>query len=259
MKDRPRGWSAWFDRRARKLLMRVRSRTRALPVPTSPRIALMCDCEGHFAGEEGGRHAEAGLDALLSLLHRCGVTITFNIVAELCRSHPDRVQRIAAAGHEIACHGWRHERPRDLNGPQLDAMLREAQACFASLGLKASGFRSPQSAWSLALVRRLRQHGFSWSAERDRARRPYRLCPEVIRVPVLLDDWDLADRRAAAAGMIEAWRSGVARARGAGRTFAIGVHEWVVGREPELVTGLEALIREWRAEGLHVGSVRGLF
>lgn len=189
----------------------------------------MCDCDGRFAVGNGGLLSAAGLDALLSMLDRRKARITFNVVADLCRTDAQCVGRILSAGHEIACHGWKHERPRELSSDELDLMLRNALADFATLGLRPRGFRSPESAWSLALLKRLPEHGFVWNAERDPAARPYRIIRGLIRIPVRTDDWDLFDQGAEPAALLQRWTCHLPPVGQAG-TICFGLHEWTLGR-----------------------------
>jgi peptidoglycan/xylan/chitin deacetylase (PgdA/CDA1 family) len=48
------------------------------------------------------------VDAFLEALGELDVTATFFLVGEQVRRAPDAARRIAAAGHEVACHGDRH-------------------------------------------------------------------------------------------------------------------------------------------------------
>ena len=77
--------------------------------------------------------------------HLNGARLTFfttGIVAEKC---PDIVARIAADGHEIACHYFWHD-PCRLDPPELfEANLRRAiDALEAASGHKTLGFRAPR-------------------------------------------------------------------------------------------------------------------
>ena len=77
--------------------------------------------------------------------HLNGARLTFfttGIVAEKC---PDIVARIAADGHEIACHYFWHD-PCRLDPPELfEANLRRAiDALEAASGQKTLGFRAPR-------------------------------------------------------------------------------------------------------------------
>ena len=52
--------------------------------------------------------AEANTERLLTLLGECGVRGTFFVLGWVAERSPQLVRRIAAAGHEIACHGFSH-------------------------------------------------------------------------------------------------------------------------------------------------------
>lgn len=52
---------------------------------------------------------EANTDRLLGILDAHGVRGTFFVLGWVAERHPDLVRRIAAAGHEVACHGFSHE------------------------------------------------------------------------------------------------------------------------------------------------------
>ena len=69
--------------------------------------------DGIPIGAESKRQAErrlhVGLDRLLALLAESHVRGTFFVLGPLAASDPSLVQQIAAAGHEIGCHGWSHD------------------------------------------------------------------------------------------------------------------------------------------------------
>lgn len=235
----------WSHRRLRRGLAWYGARFRRLPA-RGPAVALFCDFEGHHAGSDGEYYAEQGLDRLLDITNRHRLNMTFNVVADLCRSHPHRLARIREVGHEVACHGWRHECPRDSSRNELSAMLIEAINCFAEVGCRPEGFRSPQSAWSLDLVRCLPEHGFHWNAERDSACRPYYIRRGLVRVPVLIDDWPVADHSMDAGRLLKEWDRRLEPLLNANGAVGIGVHDWILGREPDFADALD----EW------IGQVR---
>src|SRR4029079_11841208 len=51
---------------------------------------------------------QANTDRLLNLLERCGVRGTFFVLGWTAERFPSLVRRIAAAGHELACHSFWH-------------------------------------------------------------------------------------------------------------------------------------------------------
>ncbi len=48
-------------------------------------------------------------ERLLALLDERGVHGTFFVLGWVAERSPDLIRRIAAAGHEVACHGYSHE------------------------------------------------------------------------------------------------------------------------------------------------------
>lgn len=223
-------------------------RFRQLRAPTTPTICLFCDFEGHHAGADGERFAEAGAERLLGILKETDLRMTFNVVADLCTTHPMRIERVRDAGHEIGCHGWRHESPRDLTSDQTIEMLQKAVAAFERLKIVPSGFRSPRSAWTTALVQYLPHYSFEWNAERDATWRPYRIYDLMARVSVKTDDWDLVDGTSDASALLKKWGGVVDETRSRGGCVAIGLHEWIVGMDPAFADGLSAFIARLKAD-----------
>lgn len=94
------------------------------------------------------RRVEEGTQAALELLARWDSRATFFILGEVAREHPSLVRRIAAAGHEVACHGLRHALLAEVGRAALPGELRDARARLADLsGQPVVGFRAPS--WSL--------------------------------------------------------------------------------------------------------------
>ncbi|HEX6987911.1 MAG TPA: polysaccharide deacetylase family protein [Bacillota bacterium] len=101
----------------------------------------------------------AATPALLDLLDEYGVRATFFFSGEAARRHPDLVRRAAAAGHEIANHGWDERALVGLPVNASMARLRDAQSVLADLaGAAPRLFRPPGAVWdaaSLTAARRL--------------------------------------------------------------------------------------------------------
>src|SRR5258708_40271876 len=53
-------------------------------------------------------HVHRQLDIFLDLLAEYGAHATFFTLGLLAERYPELVRRIAAAGHEVACHGYGH-------------------------------------------------------------------------------------------------------------------------------------------------------
>ena len=239
MSGQHNGFDAWWNRRARGARTFLGRTFGAVAPPDRPTVCLFCDFEGHHAGEDAGRFADAGTDRLLAMANTHRLPITFNVVAALCTTHPHRVTRLRDAGCEIACHGWQHESPRSLSPTETHAMLTGAINAFAALDIQPTGFRSPRSAWTMSLMKLLPKFHLRWSAERDPSWHAYRIAPTILRIPAKSDDWDLVDGTGDVASLFAKWDRLIDITRQRTGTIAIGIHEWIVGRNSQFAPRLE--------------------
>jgi peptidoglycan/xylan/chitin deacetylase (PgdA/CDA1 family) len=115
---------------------------------------------------DDGPHRE-GTPAVLAELERAGATATFFLVGEQVERLPSLAREIAAAGHQIGIHGYRHvlllrRSPRALR----DDFARAADVIGEATGAEPALYRPPYgifSAPALRLVRRLGWSPFLWS------------------------------------------------------------------------------------------------
>ena len=70
---------------------------------------------------------------VLDILARHGAKATFFVVGRLARAYPDLIQRIAAEGHTLANHTWRHEDLATLSRPMFDETVGRTQAILGDL------------------------------------------------------------------------------------------------------------------------------
>ena len=97
-------------------------------------------------GEYGAR---VGLPRILTLLDRHAVRATFFVPAHTAVSFPGSVRDIAAAGHEIAVHGFVHESPVALSRTEEGDLLARSEEVLSKVtGVQPVGYRSP--AWDLS-------------------------------------------------------------------------------------------------------------
>src|SRR5690606_24328574 len=92
-----------------------------------------------------GRYgAQAGTKNLLKVLERHGVRATFFIGAWDALRYPALMEEIAAAGHEIAAHGYLHEDFSTLSAQQQRDILAKSEAVLEQVfGERPRGFRAP--------------------------------------------------------------------------------------------------------------------
>jgi len=102
---------------------------------------------------------ESSTDTLLNCLADCGARATFFVLGHVAETHPDLVPRIAAAGHEIACHGYAHRLVYTLTPDEFRADLRRSLEVLRSqTSQPIRGYRAAYwsitrgCAWALDIV-----------------------------------------------------------------------------------------------------------
>ena len=136
------------------------------------RVILSFDVEEHHRIEAGvglrldppmELHCRQRLDTctrqLLDLLAEHAVQATFFIVGESAVDNPALVRAIAAGGHEVASHGWDHQRLHRLTPALFREDLRKSKQALEDLtGLPVLGYRAPtfsitqKTAWGLDVL-----------------------------------------------------------------------------------------------------------
>lgn len=84
------------------------------------------------------------IDSLLAALDRHGATGTFFVLGWIAKHRPEVVLAIAAAGHEIASHGFWHERVTALDREAFREDVRSSKSALEDLiGAEVMGYRAP--------------------------------------------------------------------------------------------------------------------
>jgi polysaccharide deacetylase family protein (PEP-CTERM system associated) len=142
--------------------------------PTDP-VVLSFDVEEHFrieaaAGLEIGPAERASYRAglanstrwLLRTLERRRIRATFFILGHLARDYPSLIRAIHLAGHEIASHGWDHQRLHGLTPDAFREDVRRSKEALEDLtGEPVLGYRAPtfsivrRTAWALDVLAEL--------------------------------------------------------------------------------------------------------
>jgi peptidoglycan/xylan/chitin deacetylase (PgdA/CDA1 family) len=92
-------------------------------------------------GQYGNRQ---GVPRILDILHRHAVPASFYVPAVTALLYPDEQRRIVAEGHEVALHGWIHERNSVLaEADERDLMLRASDTLELVVGQRPVGIRTP--------------------------------------------------------------------------------------------------------------------
>jgi polysaccharide deacetylase family protein (PEP-CTERM system associated) len=130
---------------------------------------------------------DANTARLLGLLSERGVRATFFVLGWIAERHPGIVRNIAAAGHEIACHGYSHEL---IYRQSLEAFREETRRAKGILEDQAQtrirGYRAAtwsitrQSLWALDV---LAEQGFQYDSSIFPTHHDLYGIPEAPRVP----------------------------------------------------------------------------
>ena len=102
---------------------------------------------------------ESNIERLLALLDDCGVQGTFFVLGWVAERSPGMVRRIAAQGHEIACHGYAHQLVYRQSEREFRAETLRAKSCLEELigepvlGYRAASFSvTSASLWALDVL-----------------------------------------------------------------------------------------------------------
>ena len=111
---------------------------------------------------------ERNCDAILSMFAEADVKATFFTLGWVAQRHPALLRRIAEQGHELASHGWDHERVFRMD---RDAFARDLERSRKTIedgaGVRISGYRAPsfsidgRTPWAYPV---LAEQGFAYSS-----------------------------------------------------------------------------------------------
>ena len=116
------------------------------------------------ADEPLGRHFSVtrALPRVLAALDDARLRATFFVEGLNTELYPDTLRELDARGHEVACHGWHHERWGALDPAAERSSLERSVEGMRALGLAPAGFRPPGGELTEATPALLRELGFSY-------------------------------------------------------------------------------------------------
>lgn len=111
---------------------------------------------------------EANTQAVLDLYAAAQTKATFFTLGWVAERHPALIRRIVAEGHELASHGYAHDRVHDLTADGFRDDLRKTKAILEDAGgVEVVGYRAPsfsigkRNAWALQV---LADEGYAYSS-----------------------------------------------------------------------------------------------
>ncbi|RON02549.1 polysaccharide deacetylase [Pseudomonas brassicacearum] len=130
---------------------------------------------------------QRGVERLLALFKELGVSSSWCVPGIVAEENPEHIRSIQAAGHEIACAGYRHQNYDTLNlAEQTAALEHGCRALAAITGQRPAGFRIPAGNWAPGFTEALREQGIRWSScwRGDDLPFAHPTSPEVIELPL---------------------------------------------------------------------------
>lgn len=87
---------------------------------------------------------EANVDRILALLDETGTQATFFTLGWIAERYPQLVRTIARAGHEVASHGYGHQRASEQSEVEFrDDVVRAKRLLEDLCGVEVRGYRAP--------------------------------------------------------------------------------------------------------------------
>ncbi|MEQ1498309.1 MAG: XrtA system polysaccharide deacetylase [Novosphingobium sp.] len=115
-----------------------------------------------------GSRVERNCEAILEMFARADVKATFFTLGWVAQRHGPLLRKIVDAGHELASHGWDHERVFRLDRASFAADLdRSRKALEDAGGVRITGYRAPsfsidqRTPWAYMA---LAEQGFEYSS-----------------------------------------------------------------------------------------------
>ena len=224
---------------------------------------------------------ERNTDAVLALFEESGVKATFFTLGWVAHRYPALIRRIVAAGHEIASHGWDHQRVFTMDAAAFRADLARARAALEdAAGVAVTGYRAPsfsidaRTPWAheelaaagyrySSSVAPLRHDHYGWPEAPRYAFRPLDDAP-LIELPVTVAR--IGPRRLATGGgffrLLPAALTdfAVRQVNGEGQPAIFYFHPWEIDPgQPRVANApLRSRLRHYSRLGAMAGKLRGL-
>ena len=211
-------------------------------------------------GEYGSR---AGLPRVLALLRTHEIPATFFVPAVVAKLYPDSMKAIVAAGHEVALHGWIHERNSELAQEDERALMQQSMATLEQItGRRPVGIRTPSWDLSPHTIGLVAEMGLLYDSSLMADDRPYELVhvgerTGIVELPVewILDDYPYFGMsrtqpirpHIAPTDVLEIWLAEFDGAHAERTLFVLTMHPHIIGHRSRIFV-LQALIEHMKSQ-----------
>ncbi|MFF5531495.1 polysaccharide deacetylase [Streptomyces cinerochromogenes] len=212
-------------------------------------------------GEYGAR---VGVPRILRLLERHAVPATFFMPAVSALLRPQEARGYVEAGHEVALHGWIHERNMELEyKDERDLAFRSADTLERITGRRPVGIRTPSWDFSEHTLDITRELGLEYDSSLMADDEPYELLAHgeptgVVEIPpewirddaayLNMDRYSAVRPYTPPRELIPLWRDEFDAARAEGGLFQLTMHPHVIGHRSRILV-LAGLLEHIAAHG----------
>lgn len=212
-----------------------------------------------------------GVWRVLEMLERLDLKASFYVPGMMAISHPDAVEAMLSAGHEVGLHGHEHEPVQDLEGEAVTEVMDRSLAALEAAGATGPfGYRSPSWEMTDEAWQALKAVPVTYDSSLMGSDLPY-LVDGLLEVPV---DWAVDDAvfyryvpgsnrpPVAPQALTDAWALEIEAAKRYETLLVITIHPWISGR-PARALALEKLLERFLGDPdiwwATVGEVAGRF
>jgi peptidoglycan-N-acetylglucosamine deacetylase len=186
-----------------------------------------------------------GLARVANLFSEHGIRGSFYVPGVVAETYPELLPFLVQQGHEIAHHGYYHERIEAIPVAQAEEWLAHAQELFrAQTGLTGLGHRAPSWEMTADFLQALQRRGVPYDSSLMGFDHPYEI-GGMVEVPVqwMVDDAlyfrytnSARDKTHPAnpVAVLESWIEEFEGVRETGGLFMVTIHDWISGRGQRL-------------------------
>ncbi|GAA0896319.1 polysaccharide deacetylase [Pseudonocardia zijingensis] len=192
---------------------------------------------------------DVGVPRLLDILADLRVPATFFFPGWVAERRPALVERIAAAGHEIAHHSYSHVPATSMTSDEERRDFARAMDVFADIGVPIHGHRAGlwEASWSTPAI--VAEHGLTYDSSLMSRDAPYRVRTPggpIVELPPhwSLDDWEqyaflpfpqIGQQITNPSEVLAMWKAEVDAMRRFGSLFMLTNHPFLTGRASRAV------------------------
>lgn len=182
-----------------------------------------------------------GLARVVRLFDDYGIKGSFYVPGVVAETYPGLLPFLVEGGHEIAYHGYFHERIEAITPAEAeDYLVRSKELFRAQTGLTGLGHRAPSWEMTPDFLRILQKHGVAYDSSLMGFDHPYEV-EGLTELPVqwIVDDAlyfrytnSLRDKThpASPIAVLESWIEEFEGMRECGGLFMVTIHDWISGR-----------------------------